>query len=105
MGVMPKMGKTEVGGPSKPKPYYPSISLTSDNVDGLGDCKLGDEYDLHFRGKVKELREGKDYSSEEGHRAEFQLTHGVVLAAGKKKHGEAKDYEDGREHYYKDLGS
>lgn len=67
----------------KPEIVYPSVSLNSDQMDGLDGLKLGDNVKLVFIGKVRELHQGKDYSSKEGLRIGFQLTQGTMVAKKK----------------------
>lgn len=57
---------------------YPRLSLSSKNIEGLRDVKVGDVVELHIEARVKGVQEGADWNSKEGVRCDFELVKGCM---------------------------
>ena len=79
--------------PSKTETIYPTLSLNSDNIDGLDGLMAGHKCMLCFEAEVKTVGKGKNSwdSNTEGYNATFTLKKGSVQPKEKKK---ANDYTD-----------
>lgn len=60
------------------KVRYPSISVNSDQVEGLGDMKIGDKVYLVAECELESIEKGKSYDDKEGFRASLCLKKAAV---------------------------
>ena len=85
---------------SKPTKHFPDVRLTSAQIDGLENCKVGQKYRLVFEAEVKgDKSPGEWEMREEGLKAtgrivDFKLVKGSAELMGKGEKKAYRDFED-----------
>jgi hypothetical protein len=62
----------------KPRIHYPTLSLSSKNIDGLSGLTIGQRVSVVLEAKVTGLDEGADWNTKEGVRVNFELQKGAI---------------------------